>query len=210
MIITYNGLQSFKVQFGSTTLALNPVSKQSKSGKPARFASDITLISLNHPDFNGSEQNTYGDKEPFVISGPGEYEVQGVFITGFPSISHYQSKENVLNTIYFIKLEGVNLCFLGALDETEIKGDAKEALDEVDILFVPISGEGVLDAAGASKLSASLEPKIIIPMQYDKAMIAKFLKESGEKNGGPIDKLTIKKKDVLGKEGDVVVLKESV
>jgi L-ascorbate metabolism protein UlaG (beta-lactamase superfamily) len=208
MIITYHGVDFFKVSFGDTTIAVNPISKDSKL-KNTRFGSDITLISLNSPEHNGSDNTSRGDKESFVISGPGEYEVSGVFIKGFLSKSNYGGDEH-LNTIYTVSLEGINLCFLGALSEKDLSSEAKEAMDGVDILFVPIGGDGVLDPATAQKLSVAFEPKLIIPSHFgevgDKNALKNFLKEAGEENVKPIDKLTIKKKDLDGKEGDVVVL----
>ena len=73
MIITYLGAEFFKVQFGDITLAFNPISKDSKL-KPSRFGADIVFVSTYHEDFNGIDQVTHGDKKPFVIAGPGEYE----------------------------------------------------------------------------------------------------------------------------------------
>ena len=206
MIITYFGAEFFKVQFGDITLAFNPISKDS-SLKPSRFGADIVFVSAHHPDFNGIEQVTHGEKKPFVVGGPGEYEVRGVFIKGLPSESAYGG-EQLINTIYTVTLENMNICFLGAINTPELKNETVEALDEIDILFVPIGGEGVLDPAKAYKLAISLEPKLIIPMHYNDAQLKSFLKEAGE-NPKPEAKLTLKKKDLEGKEGDVVVL-ESV
>ncbi len=204
MIISYQGKQSFKVQFGETVLAFDPISKDSKL-KASSFGADIALISLNHPDMNGGEQTSRGDKKSFVVNGPGEYEIQGVFIKGLQSTSNYGGEERI-NTIYTVNLENMNLCFLGAISDTQIKGDAKEALENIDILFVPIGENGVLSPAEAYKLAVSLEPSIIIPMNYDDSALKTFLKESGSQDVKGIDKLTIKKKDLEGKEGEVVVL----
>jgi L-ascorbate metabolism protein UlaG (beta-lactamase superfamily) len=149
------------------------------------------------------------EKESFVIQGPGEYEVQGVFIKGFLSNSVYGGKEHI-NTIYTVALEGINLGFLGALSDEKLSAEAKEGLEGIDILFVPIGGDGVLDPAVAHKIAMQFEPKIIIPSHFidvgEKDSLKKFLKESGDESVKPIDKLTIKKKDVEGKEGEVVVL----
>jgi len=208
MIITYLGVEFFKVQFGDTTLAFNPVSKESKF-KPTRFFADIALVSLNSPDMNGSENLSYNGKDPFVISGPGEYEVKNVFIRGFASKSMYSGKPKI-NTIYSVTLENINICFLGALSDMNLSSEVKEALGEVDILFLPIGGEGVLDASQAEKLSVEIEPKVIIPMHYGelgvKDALKKYLKEAGEENVKPIDKLTIKRKELEGKEGETIVL----
>jgi len=207
MIINYLGGQFVKIQFGDTILAFNPVSKDSKL-KPAKFGADVVLTSVNHPDMNGIDQVTFGDKKPFSIAGPGEYEVKGVFIKGFASESGYDGEKRI-NTIYTVSLEGMNICFLGAINTPELPKEADEAIDGVDILFVPISGDGVLDPAKAYKLAVSIGPKIIIPVNYgdvgDKDALKKFLKEAGE-SPKPEPKLTLKKKDLEGKEADVVIL----
>jgi L-ascorbate metabolism protein UlaG (beta-lactamase superfamily) len=211
MIITYYGGEFFKVQFGDTTLAFNPISKDSKL-KSSRFGADIVLSTTYHEDFNGIEQVSHGEKTPFVISGPGEYEVKEVFIKGLPSESKHGVKEggaDLVNTIYTVSLENMNICFLGAINNSELKPETVEALDEIDILFVPIGGEGVLDPVKAYKLAISLEPKIIIPMHFGeigmKDALKVFLKEAGE-NPKAEAKLTLKKKDLEGKEGDVMLL----
>ena len=225
MIITYHGVDYFKVTFGNTTIAVNPVSKDSKF-KNSRFGADITLISLNSPEHNGIETTSRGDKESFLINGPGEYEVSGVFIKGIPAKSKYKSpsttstssgqassgssSEEHINTIYTVSLEGMSLCFMGALSEKELKAETKEAIDGVDILFVPIGGDGVLDSAGAHKLAVQFEPEVIIPSHFgevgDKNALKAFLKESGSENTKAVDKLTVKKKDLAEMEGEVVVL----
>jgi L-ascorbate metabolism protein UlaG (beta-lactamase superfamily) len=137
--------------------------------------------------------------------------VSGVFIKGFLSKSVYGDKERI-NTIYTVNLENINLCFLGALSDKDLSSETKEAIDGVDILFVPIGGEGVLDPATAHKLAVQFEPKIIIPSHYmevgEKDSLKKFLKESSAESVKPVDKLTIKRKDIEAMEGEIVVLEE--
>lgn len=211
MIITYYGVEFLKVQFGDTVIGINPVAKDSKH-KSGRFAADIALVSNKHKDFSGVENLAFGDKTPFVIDGPGEYEIKGVTVRGFLSTSDYESTHK-LNTIYLISLEDMKLCHLGALSEGELGSEVKEQLEEIDILFVPVGGDGLLTPERAYKLCVELEPKIIIPMYYgeggEKALKV-FLKEGGAEGVKPIDKLTLKKKDLEGKEGEIVVLGSSV
>jgi len=224
MVITYHGGECFRIVFGDTTLALNPISKDSKL-KSVRFGADIALVSLDHPDTNGVEQVAHGEREPLVIDSPGEYEVKRVAIRGFPSKSNYDSVPastsgtshsggGRINTIYLIRLEGMNLCFLGALCEKKLPTAVTEALDEIDILFVPIGGGGVLRALDAHELSVELEGALVIPMHYTTSAgsmgetnaLTTFLKEEGVEKLKPVDKLTVKKKDLSDKEGEVIVL----
>ena len=55
-----------------------------------------------------------------------------------------------------------------------------------------------------------LEPRLISPMHYgdvgEKTALKTFLKEGGEENMKAEEKLTLKKKDLEGKEGDIIVL----
>ncbi len=210
MVITWHSLDFFKVQFGDLTIAVNPISKDSKL-KSTRFGADIALIGKHDVDHNGLDQVSFGEKKPFAIEGPGEYEIKGVFIKGFPAGKDASGK---LNTMYTVSLENMNLCFLGALSTIELEADTKAALPDIDILFVPIGGEQALTASEAYKLSVILEPKLIIPAHYKddaagEAALKAFLKEEGVSKNEPQEKLTIKKKDLEGKEGDIAVLVSS-
>ena len=210
MIISYHGVECVKVQFGDKVLVFNPISKDSKFGA-TRFGADIAFISLNHPDMNGAENVAYGERKPFVVTGPGDYEIKGIFAEGLVGDESMYGDDKFRNTIYLVTLEGIKICFLGALNTVNLPASVQEVAEEVDILFVPIGGNGVLDSTDAYKVAVSLEPKIIIPIHFgevgDKNALKTFFKESGAENERTEEKLTLKKKDLEGKEGDIVVLK---
>ena len=199
MVISRHDGSFIKATFGNTTLAVNPVSKKSKLGTTS-FGADIALISVNHEDFNGVDQIGRGEKQPFVIDGPGEYEIGGVTVTGVQS-----GANGSLNTVYVATLENIRLCFLGALSSKTLNQQMKEALEDIDILFVPVSSE-TLSAGAAHELSVMLESNIVIPVHYSEKELKAFLKESGQEDVKPIDKLSIKKRELDDKEGEVVVL----
>ena len=223
MIITYFGKQFFKIQQGETVLSFNPVSKNSKTGINAHFGADIALVTTNHPDYNGLDQLSHGERVPFTITGPGDYEIKEIFIKGVLSDAHIadphsakgslEVSKKYINTIYILSVDNINVVFLGALSNPEISKEAPEAINSPDILFVPVGGKGttaqagLLDAKSAAKLALSFEPKMIIPMDYDEASLKAFLKETGEEKAEVLEKLTLKLKDLENKEGEVVVLK---
>lgn len=206
MIITNFGKQFFKIQQGEMVLAFNPVSKSSKTGILAHFGADIALVTTNHPDYNGVDQLSHGEREPFIVKGPGDYEVKEIFIKGVSSDALIADKKYI-NTIYLFSLDGINIAFLGALANSEFSKESREAINSPDVLFVPIGGKGMLDAKMAAKLASTLEPKLIIPMDYDESSLKVFLKEIGEEKAEVVDKLTLKRKDLENKEGEVVILK---
>lgn len=207
MIITHHGKQFFKLQTGDRVIALNPIAKDSKF-KTSGFGADIALITENHPDYSGVDTVTYGDRVPFVIKGPGEYEVSEIMFRGFLS-KGTDGKNDLINTVYYFEFDDIKVCFLGALYEGVLSTEARESIDQVDILFVPIGGKTVINAETAAKLARTFEAKIIIPMDYgsdqETDALKKFLKESGAKESTPVEKLTLKLKDFTGKEGEVIV-----
>ncbi len=205
MVITYHGGQCFKVSFGETTLAFDPISKSSKLQQP-KFGSDVAFVSMWHPNMNGTEQVAHGTREPFVVSGPGAYEIGEVTARGFGVKTMYDGVERY-NTIYQVQLEGMNIVFLGALGSPEIDPQILESLGDIDVLFVPVGGGDVLEAPQASKLAVKLEARLVIPMHYDDAALKAFLKEESAEDVKPVEKLTIKKKDVAIMEGEIAVLK---
>lgn len=208
MIITYFGKQFFKITQGEMAIAFNPVSKASKSGVSAHFGADIALITTNHPDYNGVEQLSHGERNPFAITGPGDYEVKEIFVKGIMSNAEIGGKKYI-NSIYLLSVDNISIAFLGAISDVEISIEAREEITEPDVLFIPVGGKGEFNVKQSAKLASSLEPKLIIPMDYDAETLKAFLKELGEEKAEVVDKLTLKRKDLEGKEGEVIVLKSS-
>jgi hypothetical protein len=213
MVITYFGKQYCKLVLGDLTIAINPPSKESKAmPKPPRFGADIALITTRYPDYNGSETVALGDKEPFVIDGPGSYEIKGIFITGAKSAVTIAGKEYI-NTVYGFELDGIKVAVLGVLsDVATLSPEAKEIAGASDMLFIPVGGGDVFDSAKAYKAATSFSPNVIIPLEADEDSLKKFLKEGGQDLSAQAgknemaDKATLKRKDLEGKENYIIPL----
>jgi hypothetical protein len=202
MIATYFGQAFVKVQVGETVFAFNPISKASDP-KATKFGADVALISLNDPAFNGKENVAFGSKEPFYIEGPGEYEIGGTFIRGFETVG----PDGKINTVYTVIVDGIRLCHLGGLANASLPPETIEDLGVIDILFVPIGGGDYLAPKDAAKLAAALEAKMVVPVLFNADSLKTFLKEWGVEKEISVDKLSVKKRDVDGKEGELVVIK---
>lgn len=208
MVITYFGKQYCKLTLGDLTIAINPPAKDSKGfgGKAPRFGADIALITTRHSDYNGAETVSLGDKEPFVIDGPGNYEIKECFINGAKSSVILDGKEYI-NTVYGFELDGIKIAVLGALsDVATLSPEAKEIAGASDMLFIPIGGGDVFDSAKAYKAATSFSPNIIIPLEADETSLTKFLKEAGQHGSEMQDKATLKRKDLDGKENFIIAL----
>ena len=103
---------------------------------------------------------SFGNKKPFIINSPGEYEYKGILIRGYLSQSKYDipagDKDTVSNTIYVVEFDGMVIVNLGALSQKEIPREMREEIDNIDVLFVPIGGDGVLNTEDAYALASHL------------------------------------------------------
>lgn len=204
MILTYHSGSCIRASAGDTAIVFGPVSKESKEFKATNFGADVALVSVNHADMNGVAEAGRGEKQPFAITGPGEYELKDITCSGFASVSHWQGEERV-NTVYSVTFDGLHLLYCGAVDTIDLPKELLE-MDAPDILIVPIGGEGTLSPADAQKLAVKLEAKMVIPVFADEKSTKIFLKEAGAEGTKPVDKLTLKAKDVVDKQNEVVVL----
>lgn len=213
MTLTWYGHSCFKIvgNAGQITIITDPFDK-SAGLTPPRGNADIITVSHNHFDHNNVKAIN-GD--PFVVDGPGEYEIKGVKIVGCQSFhDDKQGKERGTNTIYLLEVDKIRLCHLGDFGQDSLTDSQLEAIGETDILLAPVGGETTIDAEKAVKIAEKIEPFIIIPMHFHlpnlKFKLAKvddFLKEMGIEKKAAVDKLTLKKKDLSGEKMKVVLMK---
>lgn len=211
MIITWYGHSCFKIQSGDLVIVTDPFAKEIGL-TPPRVRTDMVTVSHGHFDHNNAEALT---GEPFVITGPGEYEVKGVYVHGVETFHDTdQGASRGLNTIYSIKIEDLVIAHMGDFGEGELRPETADELEGIDILMIPVGGTYTIDAKAAAKMVKRLEPRFVIPMHYSiKGLSFKldgteaFLKEMGAGTVEPVDKFTIRKKDIGPEEKtDVVVL----
>ncbi len=194
----------------SADIVIDPFSEEIGLKVPS-FSADILLVTHQHHDHN----NVKAVKgTPFVISGPGEYEVKEVFIKGIPAFhDDSEGKERGINTIYTIEAEGLRFCHLGDLGQKQLADEQLEKIGNIDILMIPIGGTYTIDSAQAQRIISQIEPKIVIPMRYELPKlkiklddVGKFLKVMGKNSVVPQDKFTVKS-SALPKDGiEIVVL----
>jgi L-ascorbate metabolism protein UlaG (beta-lactamase superfamily) len=201
MIITYLGGLLVKIQIGDFVAAFNPTSTNDE-GKPIKFGADLALISAHDERYNNVDAVTYGAKVPFVIDGPGEYEVSDVYISGFPLGQ---------TTAYLLILENMRILHIGAPQNANLTSELKEQAGEVDVLLVPVGDKTLVSAHDAAKIATFFAPHIIIPLHFGKKATAgsdlsTFLKEVGASQSDFVEKLVIKRKDIETKDGEVILI----
>jgi len=212
MTITWLGQSCFKIQDKDATLVTDPYG-ESVGFKLPRLSADIVTTSHDHDDHNNVSAVSGTTGSPFIISGPGEYEVKGIFVYGIPAWhDKSEGKERGANTIYRIEVEGLSIVHLGDLGHT-LSEETVAKLEGVDILLIPVGGKWTIGTNEAVLVISELEPRIVIPMHYkipglkvDVDPVDKFLKEMGASKAEKLPKLKIAKKDLPQEETKVILL----
>ena len=215
MTIIWHGQSLFELtssrgKNNQVNIVIDPFSQEVGLRLP-KLEADIVLSTHEHYDHNNVK--AVGGNY-FLIEGPGEYEIREIFIQGIPAFhDDLQGKERGKTTIFTIEAEELRLCHLGDLGQKELTPDQLEKIGEIDILMIPIGGNYTISGKEAVKIMSQIEPKIIIPIHFDKVgeknSLKDFLEEAGDESSKAVDKLTIKRKDIADKSGEVVVLKSS-
>ena len=148
-----------------------------------KLKADIVTVSHDAAGHNNI-QSVKGTSH--IITGPGEYEIGGVFITGVQTNGHGKKDNGELrNTLYVFDYDGLSVAHLGDLQRVPSQTEV-EALGTVNVALVPVGGGGGLNAAKAAEVISLLEPNIVVPMHYATPdtnikldSLDKFLKEMG-------------------------------
>lgn len=211
MEITWYGHSCFRLAERSmATVVTDPYDYRVVGYEPLKLKADIVTISYNSPEHN---YLTAVKGDPHPISGPGEFEIGGVFITGVQTNGQTKHTEGELrNTLYVIEYNGMTVAHLGNLNRVPSQTEVEE-LGPLNVALVPIGGINSLNAAKAAEVISLLEPNIVIPMQYSTVAttlkldpLSKFLKEMGLAEVEKVQSLKVTSAGSLPEETRVIVL----
>lgn len=216
MNINWYGQSCFQISSSQgkndhVSMVIDPFDENTTGLKLPKLQADIVLVTHDHSDHSNVKAVSGSG---FVIKGPGEYDIERVFIQG---ISGYhddvQGTQRGSITIYTIETEGMRICHLSDLGQKELTSDQLDKIGDIDILMIPVGGVYTIDAAGAMKIMAQIEPRVIMPMHYKIPKLKiklddvdKFLKNLGIKKPEPLPRLSIKKKDISTEEAKIIIL----
>ena len=215
MDINYLGHSSFKIKTKTATVITDPFDSDMVGLKFPQNEAEIVTISHQHEDHNAISKIT-GVKK--IVDGPGEYEISGVSIIGFPSFHDGKNgEERGKNTIFVFEVEGLRIVHLGDLGHP-LSDDLVNEIGSVDVLMIPVGGTFTLSPKEASEVASKIDPYYILPMHYkDPEMKGEefaslepketFLKETGIVTE-ILPKLTIKKEDISGDQATKIILLE--
>lgn len=202
------GHNCFRIKSREATIITDPVDRSTGFAVARQNANIVSIsrsdsvnanLGLVRPDFQ-------------VVDGPGEYEMDDVFITGvrtFIDDAHTERKQ--FNTAYLFEMDGFVICHLGDLGKVP-NSDQTEQLAQADILLLAVGGANGLTQEQAAEVVSLLEPKVLIPMQYrteigDQGLlpVESFAKLVGVELPEPLDKYSPRQAD-LNEAMEIVLL----
>lgn len=210
MEITWYGHSCFRINERSmASVVTDPFDSDVVGFEPLKLKAEIVTVSCDLPGHNHLKA-VKGDAR--AITGPGEYEIGGVFITGMQTNGHKKKEEERHNTLYMIDYGSITIAHLGEMTRVPSQADI-EALGTVNIALVPVGDLSSLNAAKAAEVISLLEPNIVIPMHYglpgskmDLDPLGKFLKEMGLNQLETMESFKVTGTTSLPDETKVVVL----
>jgi L-ascorbate metabolism protein UlaG (beta-lactamase superfamily) len=210
MEINWYGYSCFRlIERGMASVVTDPFDHREAGLNPLKLKADIVTVSRDLPAHNYIQAVK---PDPYVIAGPGEYEVGGIFITAVETNGGTREDHELRNVLCMIDIEGLTVAHLGAMRKAPTQAQV-EALGPVNVALVPVGGGDALTAAKAAEVINLLEPNIVIPMQYaipgakiQLDPLSRFLKEMGLSSVEPEDSLKVTGKSNLPEETRVVVL----
>jgi len=199
MEIVWYGHACFRLRGRGSAVVTDPFHSSLGYELP-RFTGTVVTVSHSHPHHNETRAVRGG---PYVVTGPGDYEVGGVFITGVRTNGDPKSAPpEQRNTAYLIEIEDVVICHLGNLHDMPSQQQAED-LGPIDVLLLPVGGKSALTPARAAEVVGLIEPGIVVPMMYktpgleaDLGTVTRFLTEMAVDKKAPEELLKITKSDV--------------
>ncbi len=215
MDITYLGHSSFKIKTKTATVVTDPYDSKMVGLKYSSTDAEIVTITHSHQDHNSLEKVGNYKK---VIDGPGEYEIAGVSIMGYPTYhDEKKGEERGKNTVYLIEAEGLKVVHLGDLGHMP-SDDLIDELGDVDILIIPVGGTYTIGPKEAQQVVTKIEPSYVIPMHYlldghsedfkgKLSPVEDYLKESGL-TVERFPKFVVKREDISDEQLTKVIVLE--
>ena len=211
MEITWYGHFCFRMmERGMAAVVCDPFDHKIVGYDFLKLKADIVTVSTDNAEHNFTS-SVKGD--PHLITGPGEFEIGGVFITGVQTNGHAKkSEDEPRNTLYVFDYNGLTVAHFGQIDRVPTQAEV-EALGPVNIALIPVGDATSLNAAKAAEVISLIEPNIVIPMHYatDGSQVKldelnKFLKEMGISETEHVPMLKMTSSTSLPEETRVIVL----
>ncbi len=166
MIISWHGFYTIKIISKGKVLVIDPHSPETGL-KPLRVNTDI--VALSNPSDPKMSHYESLQNNPLIINTPGEYSIGHLTLYAFGWHAKNQSERSIQRW----HIEDMIILYLGNLHRDLTDQELQELeYTDIDILFVPLCEAKELNVNIPMKWISVIEPKVIIPINYQ--LLRKF------------------------------------
>ncbi len=193
------GWKSFRIRAGATSIITYPFSQKETNVSFPKTTAEIVIAEKNVDSGTLARISSKRRSSPFLVTGPGEYEISEVEVLGFPGG-------------YWFKMNGLVMVFLGNVDKKRI-AKLGDDFQGIDIVFF-----GSDNADLSKEILGKISPSVLIPYCSSKVDKKELLSFSWAKkildildleNISPLELLKIEKQN-LSEETQVHLLKPKI
>jgi len=137
----------------------------------ADAAADLLLVTHEHGDHNAVD--VVANVKQTVRSAAGTFDAPIGRVVGIASEHDpVAGTQRGANVIYVFDTGGICVCHMGDFGQAQLRPEQREAIGDIDLLFVPVGGMATIDGRAAAELVEQLDPAWVVPMHYRTAAIS--------------------------------------
>jgi L-ascorbate metabolism protein UlaG (beta-lactamase superfamily) len=175
MRVDWYGQSAFRLTAGDQTVFIDPFGDVSAEAAALGLrwdyptiegvSADLLLVTHEHFDHNGVE--AIGGDPAILRSTAGTHESPAGEVIGVASEhDEVAGTQRGPNTIFVFSFHGIRIAHFGDFGQSALRAEQREAIENVDLLFVPVGDGPTIGPDGASELVHTLSPRWVVPMHY--------------------------------------------
>jgi L-ascorbate metabolism protein UlaG (beta-lactamase superfamily) len=126
---------------------------------------ELLLVTHEHMDHNGIE--VIAGSPLIHRSTAGTHESPVGEVIGIASEhDDVAGTQRGPNTIFCFTLDGLRFCHFGDFGQAELRPEQRQAIGEVDVLFLPVGDGPTVGGEAAAAIVRTLRPRLVVPMHY--------------------------------------------
>ncbi len=180
MQVRWYGQSAFALTGGAKSVFIDPFGDMESArargmtwNYPAitHAAADLLLVTHEHGDHNAVD--VVANAKQTVRSSAGTFDSPIGRVVGIASEHDpVAGTQRGANVIYVFETGGIRVCHMGDFGQAQLRPEQREAIGDIDLLFVPVGGMATIDGGAAAGLVEQLDPSWVVPMHYRTAAIS--------------------------------------